>query len=256
MKEVNSSARGWNTVAQKIAGCFCTLVSLLLIAVWVHQMWQSHIEDTGIEFIAKGNTMVQAGDPTSLEKAVETYKKAADVFHGIGSKESRNEGLAYYNMARAYHALKQDDEALESGLKSVPLLTNANAREDLAGALGNIGLYCVSTKQLDKGFENYSRAAAIYKELNKPDMAQKMVNVEAAIRFDQTVEAAKAKDWPKARALCIQSQDLYHQAGNKTGEADATHELSLIYTVMGDAPKSADASSREQALRGVTGAKP
>lgn len=253
---MNSPGGGQNAVIQKVAGCFGTLVSLLLIAVWAHQMWQSHIEDTGIDLIAKGNTQVKAGDSASLEKAVETYKRAADVFRGIGAKESRNEGLAYYNLARAYHALKQNDEALESGMKSVPLLTAANAKEDLAGALGNIGLYCVVAKQLERGYDYYDRSAAIYRELNKPDMAQTMINVQGAIRYDETVEAAKAKDWIKARDLCLQSQDLYHQAGNKTDEANALHELSLIYTVMGDAAKSSDASSKEQALRGGAGAKP
>jgi len=233
---------------QKVAGCLCSLVSLLLIAVWAHQMWQSHIEDTGIDIIAKGNALVRAGDPASLAKAVETYKRAADVFHGIGSKESRNEGLAYYNLARAYHALKQNEEALESGSKSVSLLTAADAKEDLANALGNIGLYCVATKQLDRGFDSYARAAVTYKELNKPEMASNMIKVQGAIRYDQTIEAARAKDWPRARDLCIQSQDLYHQAGDKTDEADALQELSLIYTVMGESEKSSEAARKEQFL--------
>jgi tetratricopeptide (TPR) repeat protein len=243
-------------MGQKIAGCLGTLVSLLLVAVWVHAKWESHVEDTGIEMIAKGNDLMKAGDAASLQQAADEYKKAAKVFHDLGSKERRNEGLAYYNLARANHAQKQDMPALDAGQKAVVLLDGDDAKEDRAQALGNIGLYCVETKQLENGFDSYTRAAELYQQIGKPDRAKSMINVKAAIRYDQTTEAIRAKEWPKARDLAGQSQELYHGAGNRKDEAKAFHRLYLIYEVIGETEKSMEAARKEKELGGSPAAAP
>ncbi len=242
---------------KKSASCLSAIASLVLVCFWLFSQWQSHVEDGAIALITQGNALIKAGDPASLQKATETFRKAAETFHGLSTrKEAHNEGNTYYNLARAYHALKQDNQAIEAGQRALPLLTDADARGDQADMYSNLGLYYIDTDQSEKALDAYTHALALYQATGQSDKALKMASVEGAVREDQVTEAAQKKDWTAARDACIQAQQLYHQANEPASEADAWHKLSLIYTELKDAPRAAQARGQEQALRPPSGSTP
>ena len=237
-------------MSKKILGCVSTAMSMFLVMFWLFSLWQSHVEDGGITLIAQGNALVKAGDPASLQKALEDYKKAATIFHDMASsKESLNEGLAYYSLARAYHALKQDEQAIEAGQHALPLLAASDSRADEGDMYNNLGLYYINTKHLDKEMDAYTRAQPLYEAAGAKDKVQKVVGTEGALRYDEGTAAAHKKDWTKARDAFIQAQQLYHQAAKPSEEADAYHDLSVIYTAMGDTSHAEGARQQEKALR-------
>lgn len=242
---------------KKLLACGSTAMSLLLVLFWLFSMWQSHVEDGAIALIAQGNALVTAGDPTSLQKALQDYKKAAVTFHDMGSsKEALNEGLAYYSIARAYHALKQDEQAIEAGQRALPLLAASPSRADEGDMYNNLGVYYINTKHPDKAMDTYAHARPLYEAAGLKDKVQKVVDMEGALRYDEATAAANKKDWAKARDACIQAQQFYHQAAKPTDEADAYHKLSLIYTAMGDAKRAAEARQQENGLRPAAAANP
>src|SRR5580700_5164754 len=105
------------------------LMSLVLTLLWVFSMWQSHVEDKGIALVAQANSLVKAGDSSSLQQAVTLFKKAVETFHGMNNdKQARNEGLSYYGLARAYHALKQNEQAIAADTHALPLLTSKKSQ--------------------------------------------------------------------------------------------------------------------------------
>ncbi len=229
------------------------LVVIMLIGLLfkIHGMWESHIEDTGIEQVAKANTLLKAGDPSSLQQAAEGFKKAIAIFQGMHKpEEARNEGVAGYNLARAYSAQKQYPQAIEAAQHALPLLTGKDAKGDLADASSNLGFYYIKTSQPDKAMEPYLRAEPLYQELGKTEPLKRVVDIEGSLLYDQAVAAARKKDWPVARDACIKAQEKFHQARNAADEADACHELALIYTVLGDSAKSAEAEGQAKMLRG------
>lgn len=241
----------------RFASCFTTVCSLLLLLAWLFSMWQSHVEDGGIALIAQGNALMKTGDTASLQKAVQDFQKAADTFHGIASKkEARNEGLAYYNMAHAYHALKNDNQAIAMGLRALPLLTDSEARTDQADMYGNLGLYYLSTNQSEKALEAYTRAQTLYEAVGLNDKVKEVAGVEGDIRYNQGIAAIDKQDWTAARHACRQAQQLYHQAVKSADEADACHELSIVYAATGDNSRAAEARQQEQALRPAVGSNP
>ena len=233
-----------------VVGCLVLGITLFFLAFRIHGMWESHVEDTGIDQVAKANALLKAGDPSSLQQAAEGYKKAIATFHGMHKpEEARNEGVANYNLARAYSARKQYPQAIEAALQARPLLTGKDSRADMADASANLGFYYIKTKQSDKAMEPYQSAETLYRELGKTDPLKRVIDVEGSLLFDQAVASARKKDWPTARDACIKARDRFHQAQNTKDEADAYHELGLIYTVMGDSTKSVEAELQAKALR-------
>ena len=242
---------------KKLLACGSTAVSLLLVLVWLFSLWQSHVEDGGIALTAQGNALMKAGDPASLQKALQDFKKAAQTFHDMASsKEALNEGLAYFNMAIAYDALKQDEQAIEAGQRALPLLAASASKTDEGDMYKNLGIYYFNTKHPDKAMDALTHAQPLYESAGLKDKVHTVVDMEGALRYDEGTAACKKKDWANARDAYIQAQQFYHQAANPTDEANAYHRLSLIYTVMGDAAHAADARQQENGLRSGAAANP
>ena len=237
-------------MVKKLATCFTTACSLLLLLVWLFSLWQSHVEDGGIALIAQGNALVKAGDPASLQKAIQAFQKAANTFHGIDpKKEARNEGLAYYNMAHAYHALKNNEQAITMGQRALPLLTGPESRADQADMYGNLGLYYLDAHQPEKALEAYTQAQPLYEAVGLKDKVQKIVHMQGDLCYNQGAAAINKQDWTAALSVCQRAQQFYHQSAAPADEADAYHELNQVYAAMGDAPHAAEARRQEQALR-------
>jgi tetratricopeptide (TPR) repeat protein len=237
------------TMGWIIAGASLFIVGAKLLLVGVG-LWQSHIEDTGIDQISQGNKLMKAGDPASIGRAAELYKRAADTFHKMEKKEeARNEGLANYDLARAYAAMKQYPQALDAVNRALPLLADDKSKADRADAYGLKAFYLIKTDKSDEALTACREAEPLFRGVGKIDRAQDMLNVEGAIFYDKAVDAARKKNWTAARDACVKSQDLYHQAHSPDDEATAAHELSLIYTVLGDNAHAAEARSQERAIR-------
>ncbi|HLJ55767.1 MAG TPA: hypothetical protein VKT77_12080 [Chthonomonadaceae bacterium] len=235
---------GWLLTA---AALFIVGVKLLLMVVG---MWQSHVEDTGIDQINQGNKLMKAGDKASIARAAVLYKHAADIFNKMDNRaERRNEGLAYYDLARAYAALEQYPQALDAIENALPLLDDDQSKADRADAFGLKAYYLMKSGKPDEALTAYREAEPLFRSAGKIDSAEGMLRVEGAIYYDKAVNAAEKRDWAAARDLCIKSKDLYHQARRPGDEATAAHELSVIYLVLGDSAHSTEARSQEQALR-------
>jgi tetratricopeptide (TPR) repeat protein len=223
---------------------------LIGLSFKLHSMWESHVEDTALDQIKQGNSLLNAGDTASLNKSVDTYKKAIATLQGMHNPlEMSKEGIATYNMAKAYGNLKQYPLAIETAQHALTLFTADKSKEDRADVNNSLGLYYIKTDQPDKAMDAYKQAEPLYHELGKTEKEKAVINVEGALLFDQAVSDAKKKDWPGARDACIQSQKRYQEAGKPESEADALHELGLIYIVMGDSAKAAGANAQEKALR-------
>jgi tetratricopeptide (TPR) repeat protein len=211
------------------------------------------VEDEGIELVAKANSLVKAGDPVSLKSAAEAFKQAIQTFHGMnGGKQTRNEGISYYGLARAYHALKQNEQAIDAEKHALPLLSAMHTGTDLADAYNNMGVYCVLLNRLDEAGDAYSHAEQLYEAAGKQDSAKSAITEQGEIDFDRATAAARKKDWPTARDLYVTSTQLFHKSGRADDEADAYHKLSLIYSAMGIPSKAEEARNQERAIRVVS----
>lgn len=226
------------------------LVTLLILAFSAHSMWQSHVEDTAIAQVAQGDKLMTAGDPASLQSAVDCYKKALVILDGMHyEKEARNQGITNYNMARAYAALKQYPSAIESARRALPFLAGSETKVDLADTYNNLGLYYLKTEQPDQAMDAYQHAEPLYRAAGQAARADDMVGVEGAVLYDKVGAAARKGDWTGARDTCLLSQQRYHLAHQASGEAEAVHKLGLIYKVLHNTSAAADAERQEKALR-------
>ncbi len=230
----------------------CLVLGLILIGliVRVHGMWESHVEDTALDQLKQGNKLFDTGDPASLNQSVENYKKAIATFQGMrNTLEARNEGIVTHNLAKAYAKLKQYPLAIETAQHALPLLDDAKSKEQKADVYYSLGLYYVQSAQTDKAPEVLKQAEPLFQEVGQSEKLKVVYNLEGALLFDQAVADAKKKDWAGARDACIQSQKRYQQAQKPAEEADALHELGLIYVVLGDSAKAAEANAQEKVLR-------
>lgn len=238
-----------------LIGCFVMAITMLVLIVKFHGLWESHVEETALDQIKQGNSQLKAGDPASLNRAVESFTKAAATFHGMhNALEARNEGVAQYDMAKAYAALKQYPQAIETIQRALPLFADDKAKANRADAYNLLGLYYIKTDQWDKAPEAYQKAEPLFKEVGALDQQRSVLNMLGAILYDKAVEAAEKKDWPAARDACLLAQQRYQLARNSGDEADTMHELSLVYTALGDPAKAANAIRQEKALRSSTSA--
>lgn len=222
-----------NRLVGWFVGALVLIIAVAKVSAMVVGMWKSHVEDTGIDQINQGNKLMQAGDPASIARAAELYKHSADIFSKMNVKaEWRNEGLANYDLARAYAAMNQYPQALDAVGRAIPLLDDDKSKSDRADAYGLKGYYLVKNGKSDEALTAYREAEPLFRSVGKTDQAQDMLNVEGAIYYDKAVDAARKKDWTAARGLCVKAKDLYHQARSAADEAAAAHELSLIDKVV------------------------
>ena len=109
----------------------------------------------------------------------------------------------------------------------------ANDKQGLAAALGNIGNICQTKGELDKALEKFEKILTIHKDIgNRKGEAADLGNI--GIIYKNKGELDKALDYHQ------QSLKIEKEIGNKEGQAQEVGNIGIVYRRKGELDKALD----------------
>ena len=171
------------------------------------------------ELDTSGKEAAGAGD---LEKAVEFFESAAEIYEGM--RDSINRASNLFSLANCYHLLKKNAQALDAYTKAYDLVKdNEKLLEYQAMILNNLGHLYVSIKDYGNALKSFEKSFENYETIkNENGKALQIQNIGSVHR--------DLKESKKALEAYFKSIAMFEKIENRLGEADQCTNIAYIYT--------------------------
>jgi serine phosphatase RsbU (regulator of sigma subunit)/Flp pilus assembly protein TadD len=163
---------------------------------------------------------------SELDSAITYFQLNLDVLGRAANIKSMASG--FLNLGAVYFAKGEYDLAVEKYTLSMRIEETKNNKPGVARCLLNIGNIHLMQNELELAWDYFSRAAAIYEEMETPDRANL-----AALYSNMGVVASQRGDFVQAEKYHSKSLELEKQGNNKQSLIASLTNVGLFYVEQG-----------------------
>ncbi|MGH9967538.1 MAG: CHAT domain-containing protein [Pyrinomonadaceae bacterium] len=167
----------------------------------------------------------------SLQKAIEKYQEALQLYRSIGDRGG--EALTLNNLGFSYQLIGENQKALDSYQQALSTYRASNDSSGEASTLNNLAAVYYGLGDRQKALDCLNQALPIFRASGDRSGEADAINNMGAI-YDQL------GDKPKARASYEQALTLYRAIGDQSSTAGALNNIGYLYNAAGERRKAVE----------------